>query len=61
MLVRYMQIGEHQETDQCKPTQVERFACLYTSKVSNKGLYSPEKYYRPSEDFMPREFDIIAS
>lgn len=39
--------------------QVERFACLYTSQVSNLGLYSPHKYYRPSEDFMPHEFDII--
>ncbi|CAM9002239.1 unnamed protein product [Rhodiola kirilowii] len=40
--------------------QVERFACLYTSQVSNLGLYSPDKYYRPSEDFMPHEFDIFA-
>lgn len=39
--------------------QVERFACLYTSQVSNLGLYSPDKYYRPSEDFMPHEFDIL--
>ncbi|KAI4366369.1 hypothetical protein MLD38_022256 [Melastoma candidum] len=27
--------------------QVERFACLYTSQVSNLSLYSPDKYYRP--------------
>ncbi|KAK6124533.1 hypothetical protein DH2020_041742 [Rehmannia glutinosa] len=40
--------------------QVERFACLYTSQVSNLSLYSPDKYYRPSEDFMPHEFDILA-
>ncbi|XP_057975695.1 uncharacterized protein LOC131163022 isoform X2 [Malania oleifera] len=40
--------------------QVERFACLYTSQVTNLSLYSPEKYYRPSEDFMPHEFDILA-
>ncbi|KAK7310908.1 hypothetical protein RJT34_08697 [Clitoria ternatea] len=40
--------------------QVERFACLYTSQVSNLGLYSPDKYYRPSEDFMQHEFDILA-
>ncbi|KAI4316814.1 hypothetical protein L6164_024756 [Bauhinia variegata] len=40
--------------------QVERFACLYTSQVSNLGLYSPDKYYRPSEDYMPHEFDILA-
>ncbi|XP_020095225.1 5'-nucleotidase domain-containing protein 4 isoform X2 [Ananas comosus] len=39
--------------------QVERFACLYTSQVTNLGLYSPEKYYRPSEDFMPHEFDVL--
>ncbi|XP_074264060.1 uncharacterized protein LOC141586663 [Silene latifolia] len=40
--------------------QVERFACLYTSQVSNLSLYSPDKYYRPSEEFMPHEFDILA-
>ncbi|KAK8585109.1 hypothetical protein V6N13_139048 [Hibiscus sabdariffa] len=39
--------------------QVERFACLYTSQVSNLSLYSPDKYYRPSEDFMPHEFHIL--
>lgn len=39
--------------------QVERFACLYTSQVSNLSLYSPDKYYRPGEDFMPHEFDIL--
>lgn len=40
--------------------QVERFACLYTSQVSNLALYSPDKYYRPSEDFMQHEFGIMA-
>ncbi|XP_010254846.1 PREDICTED: 5'-nucleotidase domain-containing protein 4-like isoform X2 [Nelumbo nucifera] len=39
--------------------QVERFACLYSSQVTNLSLYSPDKYYRPSEDFMPHEFDIL--
>ncbi|KAK4803795.1 hypothetical protein SAY86_003612 [Trapa natans] len=39
--------------------QVERFACLYTSQVSNLSLYSPDKYYRPSEDYMPHEFRIL--
>ncbi|XP_023002285.1 5'-nucleotidase domain-containing protein 4-like isoform X1 [Cucurbita maxima] len=39
--------------------QVERFACLYSSQVSNLSLYSPAKYYRPNEDFMPHEFGII--
>ncbi|XP_075511532.1 uncharacterized protein LOC142547243 isoform X2 [Primulina tabacum] len=41
--------------------QVERFACLYTSQVTNLSLYSPDKYYRPSEDFMPHELNMIAS
>ncbi|KAL8166061.1 hypothetical protein V2J09_007560 [Rumex salicifolius] len=39
--------------------QVERFACLYTSEVTNLSLYSPDKYYRPSEDYMPHEFEIL--
>ncbi|ONM09856.1 Cytosolic purine 5-nucleotidase [Zea mays] len=39
--------------------QVERFACLYSSQVTNFGLYSPDKYYRPSEDYMPHEFDVL--
>ncbi|CAI9755870.1 unnamed protein product [Fraxinus pennsylvanica] len=40
--------------------QVERFACLYTSQVTNLGLYSPDKYYRPGDEFMPHEIDILA-
>ncbi|XP_042493669.1 5'-nucleotidase domain-containing protein 4-like isoform X2 [Macadamia integrifolia] len=39
--------------------QVERFACLYTSQVANLLLYPPDKHYRPSDDFMPHEFDIL--
>eukprot|EP01018_Ginkgo_biloba_P001190 Gb_02972 [translate_table: standard] len=39
--------------------QVERFACLYTSQVTNLCYYSPDKCYRTSEDFMPHEFDIL--
>ncbi|VAI37259.1 unnamed protein product [Triticum turgidum subsp. durum] len=39
--------------------QVERFACLYCSQVTDFGLYSPNKYYRPSEDYMPHEFDVL--
>ncbi|CAK8569626.1 unnamed protein product [Lathyrus sativus] len=38
--------------------QVERFACLYTSRVSNLGLLSSDKYFRPSEDFMQHEYGI---
>ncbi|XP_071733226.1 uncharacterized protein [Rutidosis leptorrhynchoides] len=40
--------------------QVERFACLYTSQVGNLGLYSPAKYYRPGEDFMAHESDVLS-
>ncbi|KAG9147085.1 hypothetical protein Leryth_005319 [Lithospermum erythrorhizon] len=39
--------------------QVERFACLYTSQVSNLSLYSPDKYYRSTGEFMPHEIDIM--
>ncbi|GMH17504.1 hypothetical protein Nepgr_019345 [Nepenthes gracilis] len=39
--------------------QVERFACLYTSQVTNLSLWCPDKYYKPSEDFMPHEFDVL--
>ncbi|CAH8355859.1 unnamed protein product [Eruca vesicaria subsp. sativa] len=39
--------------------QVERFACLYTSHVSNLSMYSPEKYYRPTEDLMSHESHIL--
>ncbi|KAF5176822.1 Cytosolic purine 5'-nucleotidase [Thalictrum thalictroides] len=39
--------------------QVERFACLYTSQVTNLSLYSPDKYYRPGEDYMSHESDIV--
>ncbi|CAI5960266.1 unnamed protein product [Closterium sp. NIES-64] len=39
--------------------QVERFACLYTSHVTNLGYYSPDKSYRTCEDFMPHELDIL--
>eukprot|EP00249_Psilotum_nudum_P012574 c23862_g1_i1 orf=340-2247(-) len=35
--------------------QVERFACLYSSQVTNLCYYSPDKSYRTSEDFMPHE------
>ncbi|XP_024394455.1 uncharacterized protein [Physcomitrium patens] len=35
--------------------QVERFACLYTSHVTNLCYYSPNKSYRTTEDFMPHE------
>eukprot|EP00250_Pteridium_aquilinum_P015886 c22820_g1_i1 orf=420-2315(+) len=37
--------------------QVERFACLYTSQVTNLCCYSPDKSYRTREDNMPHECD----
>jgi 5'-nucleotidase len=36
-------------------SQVERFACLYTSHVGNIGQYSPDKVYRSAEDSLPHE------
>nr|GMD96266.1 5'-nucleotidase domain-containing protein 4 isoform X2 [Ipomoea batatas]GMD98484.1 5'-nucleotidase domain-containing protein 4 isoform X2 [Ipomoea batatas]GMD99340.1 5'-nucleotidase domain-containing protein 4 isoform X2 [Ipomoea batatas]GME00174.1 5'-nucleotidase domain-containing protein 4 isoform X2 [Ipomoea batatas] len=50
----------HKQTQRECHKKVERFACLYTSQVTNLSLYSPDKYYRPSEDFMPHEFDILS-
>lgn len=35
--------------------QVEDYACLYTSKVSNIGLVSPEIYWRSMNDLMPHD------
>jgi hypothetical protein len=39
----------------CSALQVERFACLYTSHVSNMALYSPDKAYKAREDHMAHE------
>lgn len=39
--------------------QVERYACLYTSQVTNLCYYSPDKCYRTSEDFMPHEMKSL--
>ena len=35
--------------------QVEEYACLYTSKVSNLLAYSPLQYYRSPRDLLPHE------
>lgn len=35
--------------------QVEQYACLYTSRVSNFALYSPMHYFRSPRDRMPHE------
>ena len=35
--------------------QVQQYACLYTSKVSNLGLVSPEMNFRTQLDVMPHD------
>jgi hypothetical protein len=35
--------------------QVEDYACLYTSRVSNLLQYSPLRYFRAPRDKMPHE------
>ncbi len=35
--------------------QVEEYACLYTSRVSNFLLYSPQQYFRSPRDEMAHE------
>jgi HAD superfamily 5'-nucleotidase-like hydrolase len=35
--------------------QVEQYACLYTSRVSNLGFYSPIHFFRSPRDLMPHE------
>ena len=35
--------------------QVEDYACVYTSRVSNFLAYSPSQYFRGPRDRMPHE------
>lgn len=35
--------------------QIERFACIYTSRVGNLALHSPDKSYRSKADTMPHD------
>jgi hypothetical protein len=35
--------------------QVEQYACIYTSRVSNFLNYSPVQYFRSPRDLMPHE------
>ncbi len=35
--------------------QVEEYACLYTTRASNLGCYSPTYYFRSPMDYMPHE------
>ncbi|MCL2314749.1 MAG: HAD-IG family 5'-nucleotidase [Proteobacteria bacterium] len=39
--------------------QVEQYACIYTSRVSNLFFYSPMQYFRSSRDFMAHEKDSL--
>ena len=35
--------------------QVEQYACVYTSRVSNFGFYSPMHFFRSPRELMPHE------
>jgi HAD superfamily 5'-nucleotidase-like hydrolase len=37
-------------------SQVESYACLYTSRVSNLLAYAPTHYFRSPPDYLPHEF-----
>ena len=39
--------------------QMESFACLYTSRVSNLGLYGTNHYFRVIEDPMMHELESL--
>jgi 5'-nucleotidase len=39
-------------------SQVERFACLYTSRVSNLGFHTPNRYYRAARSTLPHDPDV---
>jgi 5'-nucleotidase len=41
----------------CFGSQVEDYACLYTSRVSNFLLYSPQQYFRSPRDEMAHELE----
>jgi hypothetical protein len=38
--------------------QLEDFACLYTSRVSNFLFYSPKQYFRSPIDVMAHEIKL---
>lgn len=39
--------------------QVEDFACTYTSRASNLGLYASEHYFRSAMDYLPHELESM--
>jgi hypothetical protein len=36
--------------------QVSTYACIYTSKASNLGLVSPERWFRTVRDLDPHDY-----
>ena len=36
--------------------QVKTYACIYTSKASNLGLISPERWHRSTRDYLPHDY-----
>jgi 5'-nucleotidase len=45
----------------CFGSQVDDYACLYTSRVSNFLLYSPQQYFRSPRDEMAHELERISA
>ena len=43
----------------CFGSQVEDYACLYTSRASNFLLYSPQQYFRSPRDEMAHELERV--
>ena len=39
--------------------QVEKYACLYMTKVEDLLQYSPKTYFRPTKRVLPHEIDNI--
>lgn len=39
--------------------QMEEYACIYTSRVSNMSLYSPMEYFRSPRDLLPHEINLF--
>ncbi len=39
-----------------QPRQVKTYACIYTSKASNLGLVSPERWFRTVRDYLPHDY-----
>lgn len=39
--------------------QLEDFACTYTSRATNLGLYPTDHYFRSAMDYLPHEFEAL--